>query len=206
MPEPESSKPIERVDRPSEAYQRYLADIKPSEELRAMMEQADRIAELADRVEGKWRKRTWGIFTIAIVISVFVGFLLADYFQLRLFSTSPQALIDGRVPTEREISVIRGMRKQRDKMLAQTAVAPSDKEGDHFAKRMELTQQALAIATTEFPEDKEKRLARFRELVGTPTNNPIDDLQRIADRIKEATLKEGQTNVSSGNSSGADIR
>lgn len=171
-----------------------------------MIEQADRMAELADRVEGKWRRRNYVILAASMVLCTILGFLLADYFQLRLFSTSPQALIDGKVPTQSEIDLIRGVRKQRAKSEAIANRPKTDKEIDDFAARMELTQQALAIATTEYPEDKVKRLARFRELVGTPTRSPINDLQGIAERIKEATLKEGQDDDSSSSDNGADSR
>lgn len=173
----------------------------------AINKEADRLSESARVIEGRWKARNKVIVGFLMLVSAFLGFLFADWAQLRLFSSPPLAEIDGKPPTADEIEVIRGFRATRetlDRRRANELKENRTANAERAADLVEATKLAKDLVGDD-PEQKKKLREMLEKMIPEAKVKPPYSL-RTANRQNSEPLMVGQNDESSGSNSGADIR
>ncbi len=173
--------------------------IEDEDALEVMQQQFEEMAENARISENRWRPKNRILVAGLMAVSSFAGFLAADYFQLRLFSTSPQPEIDGTPVTELDKSFLRGNRKALSDFKKNLAEATANDDGMKLRGILERAEMARRLAGDD--PDKLKELNKY--VIGERVS-PIGEPRTAKQSNKP--LKEVQSDESDNPDSGVDIR
>ncbi|MEM7559643.1 MAG: hypothetical protein AAF394_11020, partial [Planctomycetota bacterium] len=113
--------------------------------------------------------------------------LVADYGQVRLFSSNPIAVIDGKPPTEEEVENLRGYRDGQEELNKRTIESLKTNRTKRASRTADLIEAARIAkeCAGEDPEKKEvlRQLAETLVRADTPGSLGPDELVRVADMV-----------------------